>query len=486
MSRRLPAILAVLLLSAPAHAGNAPTRNQTLLLTPATPAAQRAAFTVAAREQEAAGDPLAAGEALYYVGQSFDRESRPDSAAACYRRAITLRGAPEERLALADLLLLRRSGDDVREAWAMLDTVSRQADQEGDPAADAYRARLGWAEFLMGRHGEALERFSPIEEKLTHQLAWRYRLGLAHLEAGSARRAFGLLMGVEVAARGQDADVMSALGRAADKAGMGAQLDNQLSQELGMRDKAERAALDRLGARRVRFAAADGFALGGIALPSAAGARTPALIVLLAAADTLPAYDSLAVAAHAAGYAVMLLDLRGSGWSVSPVCPTPDTWQGRERAMQTLCAGDAREALRALALLGPVDTTRYAVCGAGAAAPVAVEAAQRDRRVNALMLLGPEPAVTDRGVMLGMLQRLAMPIAIGQAPEDFLSFGFYEDLYQVSNRGASRVIDARAGGSGLWPLRHDPEAVKRLLLWLKEKKPDRPKSGTPPTARRTR
>jgi pimeloyl-ACP methyl ester carboxylesterase len=139
--------------------------------------------------------------------------------------------------------------------------------------------------------------------------------------------------------------------------------------------------------------------------------------------------------------------------------------------MQAMCALDVREALRAFSLTTKIDTTRYVVVGVGSVAPIAVEAAELDDRVPALLLLSPAPAAVELGTLGERIRRLQRPIYFTNAPEDFPRFEGTERLYQAGDRARSRVADVRAAGSGARPLRRDPAAVKRLISWLEETVP---------------
>ena len=263
---------------------------------------------------------------------------------------------------------------------------------------------------------------------------------------------------------------MKLAGRAFESFGDKGRLEAGFSREIAARDRSEGKLVEALGGRRVRFSAADGFPLGGVAAPADAKLRRAA-VVLWAPGDTLESYDSLTVALGRAGWAVMLVQVRGSGWSAAPACPFHDAWVGREDAMQTICARDVRAGLRALSLVAKIDTTRYLLAGVGTTAPIAVEAAELDERVPALLLLSPAPAAVDRGWLRERIRRLKRPIYFSSAPEDFPQFETTETFYQAGDRARSRVADVNAPGSGARPFRRDRAAVQRLVTWLEETMP---------------
>src|SRR5262249_27793622 len=167
-------------------------------------------------------------------------------------------------------------------------------------------------------------------------------MGRAFVESGDSRRALAALLPLAIASREQDQEVMRLVDRAFEKYGDKRRADVAVGKAVADRERVEGRLVAALGGRRVRFKAADGFALGGAVAP-ADQQRRRAAVVLCAPRDTLESYDSLTVAMGRAGWAVLLMEVRGSGASAAPSCPLPDAWSGREDGMQTVCAGDVRE-----------------------------------------------------------------------------------------------------------------------------------------------
>jgi dienelactone hydrolase len=346
--------------------------------------------------------------------------------------------------------------------------------------------RLGWAHFLAGRTDTAATLLAQVRATLGREPEWRYRIGRVALELKEVRAGVEALVPNAVVARGSDKEVMDLLARAGRDAGRQGQIVNDVGKQIRLRELAERAMLAEWGATRGTFPARDGFLLGGVVVPAMrGGARPRSAVIVMAPEDSLPLYDSLAVSLARRGMAVMLLDPRGSGWSVGPSCPTPEAWAGDEHAMQKRVASDVRLALRALAQATRADTSRYLVVGAGTASAIAVEAAALDRRVAALLLVSPTPALVDEAEMLGRLERLQLPMFVQQAPEDPFSVNALSDaLYQAGNRPASRVVDATSSGRGAAQFRNDPELVPRFVTWLGSALPSRPTPRATPRAQR--
>jgi dienelactone hydrolase len=483
-----PATLALLLaltalaaLAPGAEAQRLKSRTQWLLDEAPSPAALRERLVVLADSAGRRGG--IAGEAWYYIGRSWERAGALDSAIAAYRRAVDLRGNAEDRIALADLLMARGDPADVAAAELMMAAAWAEAIQGGDPFQPHYRARQGWACHLLGRAVEAWERYEPVEAALSLDPVWRERMAAAALERGDAPRAWLLALPLVVQSRGKDAEVLGTLRSAADRIGAGG-VETEIQRAIDARDHAENAVLERLKARRIAFPAADGFPLAATWFAPERRDRRPPVVAIRAPGDTLPDWDSLGVRLRASGRALLLLDLRGHGGSVGPDCALPQRWWGREDAMAARCAEDVRAALRALAMLAPVDTTRYAVMGSGAASAIALDAAERDPRVEAVLLLSPDPDATERGLMRARLSRMQVPGYFQMGVEDRVSFLWVETLYQAGLRNASRVVDARGAGRGPAAMRRDPESLTRLVQWLDAPKPPRARPDPRPRAPR--
>jgi dienelactone hydrolase len=428
----------------------------------------------------AATTPLEAGLALHYRGESFERGGQRDSAIACFQRALDLRGDHEDRLSLTDALLRRHHGRDATTALGVLKTGIANTQGESGELALAYQARSGWATFLAGDTAAALVQLKPLEPRLSRSQEWRYRLARVTLAAGDPHHAYDLLLPLLIASRHQDAELVEMLNTIGAKTGRGSALDGDVARNLGARDQIERTAITSMGGRRVTFPASDGSYLGGVLVADSGPAKRRAAIVLVAPGDTIADYDTLSVSLRRAGFAVMLVDVRGSGASVSPVCSLPDTWEGRQQALEERVAHDVRDALRALRTTFSVDSTRVIAIGIGMTASIVVQAAEIERRIAALVLVSPSVPEVERGQMLARMRSVQRPTFFQVGPEDQLASGaMIDSLLQASPRGASRLADARAVGGGVRQFGSDPKITPRLVGWLNETVPA---SGPAPRA----
>jgi hypothetical protein len=457
-------------------------RLDALLAQAGTATSLRANLFSYADSAAATGRRMDAGIAWFLAGQSYDRGGYGDSAVACYQRSVALRGGGEERTALAAALLRRQGEGDIAKARGLLEPLLA----EGSEGSTVPHGLLAWSFVLSNQPDSAAALFAPVEPLLDGNLEWRFRMAHASSALKDHLKTYRLLWPVAIYSRGTDPEVMEMLGVALKDRVAKARVDSELQRAVRERDIKESRVVQRMGGRYLTFKGEDGFPLGGVAAADSGGRRRFPAVILMAAGDTLADYDSLAVELRAAGFAPMVLDLRGSGRSVGSFCPLPDTWRGREELMQHLCARDVPVALRAFAGVASIDTTRYLVVGAGSAAVVAAAVAEADPRVRGLLLASPSPALVDRGPMRAQLAGRAMPVYLLKAPEDFLISGFVERLYRASDTRASRVDDANVPGTGAKLFNAAPESRARFIRWAGEIAGVQRPRATRPTSPRTR
>jgi hypothetical protein len=182
----------------------------------------------------------------------------------------------------------------------------------------------------------------------------------------------------------------------------------------------------------------------------------------------------------------ILVPARGTDWSVSPACPLPDAWEGREEKLERQCALDVRPALRQLAAATPVDTTRTLIVGTTSTCVSAAQAARLDRNVRAVLMVSPFVPEVDRGPMCADLGAASVPCFYQLAQEDFdFSYEVTDLLYQAGNHSASRVVEGTQPGHGVAQYDSDSTLLPRFLLWLDDTFKSRaPVRATPPAARR--
>jgi hypothetical protein len=410
--------------------------------------------------------PAEAADALLYAGESFERSGLPDSAALCYRGAAALRATAMEPLALVDVLVQRARAKDLLEAYQVVASlVARTPYESFDRPAVMLRSM--WLHHLAGHADSAVAAYRETEGRLAPEDLWTLRAGRVLLEdAKDAGGAGQLLLPLEIRARGQDPEVHELFIRSAAAFGRDERdVARVVDAEIQRREAAGQALLMRLDARRMPFSASDEFLISSVVRPAPPGA--PAAVVLMMG-DALAHYDSLVVHLHETGFAVILVEPRGYGLSVGPPCPLPFRWAGREHEMEERLALDAVEALQALGEMGPIDSTRAIVVGAGFTARAAVRAAELQPNFRAIVLASAEPARVDRGMMLAAVERTRRPTFYQTAPEDLVDLYYFTDaLYQAGDRRTSRVSSGKAAGRYAEQFNHDATSGPRLRQWLR-------------------
>jgi alpha-beta hydrolase superfamily lysophospholipase len=432
----------------------------------------------------AKGPPPIASRALFFRGMSFEHAAMADSAIACYRRAAAVDRNPAATSALIDVLLRRRAEGEVAEATALLEKL-QEAEQESEVySTHSDPARLGWAYVLSGQAKRGLELLAPQEARLRSDPVWAYRFARAYFDAGKSNPAFTHLIGLNTAARGEDREVVSMLEHIEKSLGPNARIRERTIEAMQHHDDAENALLQRLGGRRIRLFASDGAYLGGaVFADSAAKRRARAAVLLAGLGDELSAYDSLTAALRASGFAVFVLDPRGSGWSVAPEFSLPDTWLGREDALSARVARDVHDAIRAFPKAALIDTTRVLLVGVSAMAPIAVEAAAADPRVTALALLDPWTSPVDRGATLAAARRIRAPAYIHVGPSGRSEAAFNDVLFHALPQRTSRIVESTAPQPGAAAFGSRPDVTPRFVRWLAEAYAAKSSSRATPPAR---
>lgn len=430
----------------------------------------------------------AAAMALYYRGMSFERAALPDSAIANYRRATTTAQVPLAITALVDALLRRRNDGDADEAIAALGTLPAIDQEPGSAPIVVDPARLGWANVLAGHPKTGLDLLAPLESRLAKDPTWIYRYARTYVETNNLGKALPYLLMLNAMARGQDHEIVTLLGRADQLLGQNARVRQLTMTTQQNRDDLESEMLNRLRGRRVRLKVSDGSLIGGAIFADSTSKRPPkAALVLGSLGDDLTDYDSLTVALRKSGFSVFVLDPRGSGWSVGPEFPLPDTWKGRQDALSARVVRDVHDALGAFAQVARIDTTQVLLVGVVGMVPEAVTAAAEDARFRALVLLDPLVSPVNRAATIAAAKRAKLPAFVQVSVPGRSESAFADTLFRACPVRTSRYADSIALGSGAAAFGSRPDVTPRFIRWLGETYATRaPKRATPHGTQRER
>lgn len=138
----------------------------------------------------------------------------------------------------------------------------------------------------------------------------------------------------------------------------------------------------------VSFQAADGFRLSADYYPpSSTAGDAPFVILLHMYRSDRTAWAPLIEPLHAAGLAILALDLRGHGESATT--ESRDRVIARESAIFREMQADLRGAYDWIVTQPHIDRARFALVGASVGASVALQCAAKDRSVDAVVCLSP-------------------------------------------------------------------------------------------------
>jgi len=427
-------------------------------------------------------DSVVAAEAWALTGQSYHRAGKADSAISSWQRSIEIRAASGAMDALIDGLYERRGTDDVAAGRAL---VMRRFQMllldAGEFDQANTQGRLSWGLFLSGRADSAKKSFARSRRLLDQgnpmAWVWRRRIAVTAQAAGDQELALEMCKDLVVRSMLQDQEALRLLH---DVLG-GSQADERyapfLRAEVVHAQRADIEQLAAIHARRVALSGIDGFPVSTVLFDTPRPARR-AVIAIATSTEEYARFDSLAAALGRAGWALAVMDARGSGGSLARECPSPESWSGREETMESATAGDVRRAFSAVAHEAKLDSTAYVVLGSIGTASIAVEAAVLDRRVRALVLLSPMPPRVELGRMAARLERGRVPTFIETAPADVGAADVGAALYGFVDPKLSRLVDSESTGRGPMVFRFDGTAGPRLTSWLLERFP--PKTATRP------
>ena len=469
MTRRLPlvSLWLVLTLAGPARADDL---TRVLLHAP-DPAAVRHDLAAFARSRSPA-DSVAAGTAWALVASSYHRAGLADSAIVCGERAVARHADGEALEALIDAYCVRGGAGDVTRARELLDRRARLLRFDAglwDVANTG--GRVAWALFLAG-NADSAHRLFTHQRRLDDETnpmcwVWRRRMAMVARAAGDRERALDLARQLCVRSLLRDRDATKLLHDILGSEEADQHYAPFMRSELVRATQLDAARLEEIHARRVSATGADGFPLAATLFEPPAHARRVVLAIGRPDLD-LTVCDSLAAGLARSGYAFAVLDPRGSGHSLAPECATPESWDGREAALEHATATDVRRMFDAVAKDLGADTTGYVVLATLTGSGIAVEAATLDHRVRALVLASPEPPRVELGRMAARLQKTRPPVFLETTPSEPTGVDMAARLYDFVDPKVSRLVDSEQAGDDVSIFVMDTGALPRLTGWLSE------------------
>jgi hypothetical protein len=440
-----------------------------VLLHAPDPAAVRHDLSAFATRRSPA-DSVVAGTAWALMASSYHRAGLADSAIVCGERALARHGDAETLEALIDAYLVRQGPGDVARARALLDRRSQflrfDAGQWDVPNT---QGRVAWALFLAGNADSAHKVFTRqrrLEDDGNPMCwVWRRRMAVVANAAGDRDRALDLAKQLCVRSLLRDRDASKLLHDILGSADADQHYAPFVRSELVRATQLDAAALEAIQARRVSAEGADGFPLAATLFEPPPHPKHLVLAIGRPNGD-LTVYDSLATGFARAGDAFAVLDPRGCGRSLAPECATPESWDGREAAMEHATAGDVRRMFEALARETGADSTGYAILATLEGSTIAVEAATLDRRVRALVLASPAPPRVELGRVAARLQKTRPRVFLQTTPSEPTGVEVAAQLYDFVDPRVSRLVDSEQAGDDFSIFVMDTAAMPRLMGWL--------------------
>jgi hypothetical protein len=455
---------------APARGGErVATPTERILEATDTPTALRARLRAHA-DSVRAGDPDDAASALYWLGLSYARAGRSDSACAALTQAGRLRILRADAIALAEVAALAHRDVELDSALAALTAMPASVEDGVGPLAASARLWRAYARVRSGGEQAAQEAAGVARSELLarhvsppRRALWAMRLGAVLAGAGDPL-AWALLRPELLATRGTQPEILRLSRSVSTSQVVASGFDDWLALELRRLDDEAGAWLREQGARESTVRAADGFPLHVWRLPAA----SPTAPRVVMAAEPSPAArdgaDSLVALLRRAGFGVTLFDTRGSGRSVAASCPNTESWLGREDAMTRALAGDYAAVAAVAAPAGAPVKLVFAASGPHALA--AAMAARAEKRVRALLVAAPSPSPLERGALAAALIASRVPVFFATGPDNDLDNDVLDRLVLRLPPEQFRIVLARWPGAGYGLFRAGPENARRFTDWL--------------------
>ena len=414
---------------------------------------------------------LDAGESAYWLGVQDTRAGRPDSALARYRQAVSLRGDFLEGFALIDQLVLRGKPADLTEARSLAEKLAGEAGLSDPKRAPEARARLAWVMHRQGSSSEAAAELREHALELYRRPLWTRRFLEMQRAGGDEANAWRAAVLLSARARHQDTAAESALFVLQKQ--LRYNDDRRMLSVSVIVDRAlseERSFLQGLGGASETVRAKDGFPLQVLTFPANPDSTRGAPVLIVAAADTLAAADSLIAALTHTGHAVAVLSPRGTFGSIAPGMWGADAWLGREAAFYTTTTTDAGVVMDVLGKRSAFTGGKpWIVAACGDRAPIALALVRARRSTPALVLIAPKLPLVEIAEFRAQLRATKLRTFVQIGPEEPEALELSDLLAKDTLPGQVRVADSGRPGRGAALFRAEPKVSQRLLDWLVEK-----------------
>jgi dienelactone hydrolase len=217
---------------------------------------------------------------------------------------------------------------------------------------------------------------------------------------------------------------------------------------------------------RVKLKTEDGFTIiGTYYVP--AGEKLPSLILLHMLGRTRSDWEQFAKRLKKEGYAVLSIDLRGHGESTDQ--------KGKDRSYRDFSEEEWRDtvkdiqaATKFLRRKKEIDPDKISIIGASIGANLALNYADLDKKIRALVLLSP--GLNYRGVKTkeAVKRYGARPVLLVASKDDRGSFNAIDELGKLA-KGNKKLVKYKKAGHGTRMFgKESPDLTNAIINWLKE------------------
>ena len=233
--------------------------------------------------------------------------------------------------------------------------------------------------------------------------------------------------------------------------------------------KKDRKVTRKAGASLVRFRTADNLTLVASYFKPKTP-KSPGVILFPMGGNSRQEHNILAKRLTLEGFAVLSVDMRGHGFSISKRVPNTSFLIHSEKGKPFLTKiyEDGKAAVKYLAKRKEVDSHKVAILGSSLSGAIPLPTALECPQVRAVILLSPSIRFwTDRMCEALKVRRdLKNLFIVGREDKPFLDN--VEQLFRVADKEQTKKIILKDASHGTEILKKHPELAEVILKWLKE------------------
>ncbi|QDV07671.1 Alpha/beta hydrolase family protein [Planctomycetes bacterium Poly30] len=197
-------------------------------------------------------------------------------------------------------------------------------------------------------------------------------------------------------------------------------------------------------------------------------APAPAALLIHDATNTRAAFEPLATYLQKKGFAVLSVDLRGHGDSVTAECDFDKADEKAKQNLWSLSMRDVDASADYLLAQDGIHSSNLSIFGIGAGAALAVRRASDDENVRSVILVDPEPVAFGYNVATGIAELGGLPTLIMTSKSKRDAAERLQEQAHKDNEGLEFVDISKLKVEGGDPLA-DSKLDTQAAAWLREK-----------------